>query len=387
MALRAQGLLGRSDRPADVTGVLGALGALQLDTISVLARSHELVCYARLGPVGRRAVEQAVWGSDDAGGAPSPGNPQSFPQAWEYWAHAACILPVRTWPWFEFRRRHYRRVNRWQLRTSPDALAEVRRRLEKEGPLTAGELGGAKQGGPWWDWSPIKVAAELLLDWGEVVCVTRRGWRRVYDLTERALPAALTGADPLSDAACLAQLVGEAGARLGVGTIRDLADYYRLGVADVERVVADSGLLPVRVEGWSPPAWAHPGALDRLAQKGRHRTTLLSPFDSLIWDRARTARLFGFTHRLEAYTPAARRVHGYYAMPVLAGGQLVGRVDPARSGRTLVAKRISAPRPGDLGAVAAALNEAAAWVGCDHVVVDEVDPPALGAALARLLDR
>jgi uncharacterized protein YcaQ len=156
---------------------------------------------------------------------------------------------------------------------------------------------------------------------------------------------------------------------------------------DVARVVAGSGLVPVAVDGWDDRAWADPAGLAGLPARGRHRTTLLSPFDSLIWDRARTERLFGFRHRLEAYTPAPRRVHGYYVMPLLAGGRLIGRVDPKRQGRTLVARRLSLAEPvgeAALAAMAGALVEAAGWVGCDRVVIEQATPVWSGPALAEL---
>ncbi len=144
-------------------------------------------------------------------------------------------------------------------------------------------------------------------------------------------------------------------------------------------MVADSGLVPVVVEGWAKPAWADPEALAKEV-RGRHRTTLLSPFDSLIWERARTERIFGFTHRLEAYVPKQKRIHGYFAMPLLAGGKLQGRVDPAREGTTLVAKQASPAGPKAVAPMAEALVEAAAWVGCTDIRVDRVDPA--GAARA-----
>lgn len=131
-----------------------------------------------------------------------------------------------------------------------------------------------------------------------------------------------------------------AGTSLGVGTRSDIADYHRLKGEEFDAVVADSGLVPVVVEGWAKPAWADPEALAK-EPRGRHRTTLLSPFDSLIWERARTERIFDFTHRLEAYVPKQKRIHGYFAMPLLAGGKLQGRVDPAREGTTLVARQAS----------------------------------------------
>lgn len=382
MTLRAQGVLGRAERPRTPGEVLARLGALQLDTISVLARSHELVCYSRAGATGRDAVEQACWGRNAAG----------EPRAVEYWAHAACILPVELWPALAFRRRRMRTKRRWDLDAPASVIDEVRRRLHAEGPMTATQLGGAKRGGPWWDWSPVKVAVELLLDWGEAVCVTRTGWRRVYDLAERALPDAVLAAGEPDDQDCLRQLVARSGAALGVATVADLADYFRLSRADVAAGLPGSGLVPVQVDGWAQPAWADPAALATVDAGGRHRSALLSPFDPLVWDRPRAERVFGLVHRLEAYTPAHRRVHGYYAMPVLAGGRMVGRVDPARLGSTLVARRVGLLcGPGGrvaasvIDGTAAALAEAATWVGSTSVALEMIDPPPAAAALRTAL--
>ncbi len=368
IALRAQGLLGAPDRRGGVPAMLRVLGAVQLDTISVLARSHELVAYARLGPVARDAVEAAYWHDGTA---------------FEYWSHAASILPVAEWPWFAFRRRHFRaRGLRWHEVPTQQALDAVLDRLRAEGPLTTKELGGAKASADWWDWSEAKVGIEWLLDIGEVVCAERRGWRRVYDLPERAIPADLLRADP-SDEACIERLVAQAGRALGIATRADLADYHRLRGDQVAAAVEAAGLVPVTVAGWGAPAWADPAALDAPV-RGRHRTTLLSPFDSLVWDRRRTSRVFGFDHRLEAYTPAPKRVHGYYAMPLLAGGRLVGRVDPKREGTTLLARQVSvAPKHADK--MAAALREAAEWVACDAVALGDVVPGESAAPLRDAL--
>lgn len=379
IALRAQGFIGAPDRRAGVRGVLRHLGAVQLDTISVLARSHELVPYARLGAVGRRTVEAAYW---DAGPA---GTGEGGPRAFEYWSHAACILPVEEWPHFAFRRRAYRDRPHWNHQLPDGAYDQVVKQLRTEGPLTATELGGAKRTSDWWDWSGTKVAVERALMYGEVVCVERRGWKRVYDLAERAIPAALLH-DELDDTECLRRLVRLAGESLGVGTRADIADYHRLRGEQVDAVIADSGLVPVEVAGWSKPAWADPAAL-AAPPRGRHRTTLLSPFDSLIWERARTERIFGFSHRLEAYVPKPKRVHGYFAMPVLAGGRLVGRVDPAREGRTLVARQVTLDGAKAVPAVAQALVEAASWVSCTDVRVERVDAAELREPLTRELAR
>jgi len=367
IALRAQGLVGAPDRRGGVPAMLRALGAVQLDTISVLARSHELVAYARLGPVGRARIEDAYWG----GGA------------FEYWSHAASILPQTEWPWFAFRRRRMReRQRRWHEVHRP-AVDAVRDQLASDGALTTKDLGGAKASAEWWDWSEAKIAVEWLLDVGEVVCVERRGWRRVYDLAERAIPADLLREEP-SDAACLERLVAQGGRALGVATRGDLADYHRLLLDQVDGVIEATGLVPVEVEGWDAPAWADPAALETPV-RGRHRTTLLSPFDSLIWDRRRTTRIFGFEHRIEAYVPKPKRIHGYYAMPLLAGGRIVGRVDPKRDGRTLHAVQLSV-EPRAIAKMAAALREAAEWVGCDAVALGRVAPAEAAAPLRAALD-
>ncbi|MFF0754491.1 winged helix-turn-helix domain-containing protein [Streptomyces sp. NPDC004267] len=368
IALRAQGFLGAPDRRAGVRGVLRHLGQVQLDTISVLARSHELIPYARLGAVGRRTVEDAYWTEG---------------HAFEYWSHAACILPVEEWPLFAFRRRAYRDRPHWGHKLSPAAYDAVIAQLRAEGPRTATELGGAKNKGEWWDWSDSKIAVERALMYGEVVVTERRGWKRVYDLAERAIPDAVLH-DDLDDTECLRRLVRQAGEALGVGTRADIADYHRIKAEAFDAVVTDSGLVPVTVAGWGKPAWADPAAL-ATEPRGRHRTTLLSPFDSLIWERPRTERIFGFTHRLEAYVPKPKRVYGYFAMPVLSGGRLVGRVDPARDGRTLVARQVTLDGAKAVPAVAQALREAAEWVGCDAVAVERVDAPELAPELVKAL--
>jgi uncharacterized protein len=384
MTLRAQGFIGASARKGGVPGMLRRVGGVQLDTISVLARSHELVAYARLGAVPRERIERAYW------------HP-SHPAAFEYWAHAACVLPIEEWPYYAFRRRAFRAQGQRWHQVSQRACQEVLARLAAEGPMTATQLGGAKGGGPWWDWSEVKIAAEWLLDIGEVVCVRRTGWRRVYDLPERVLPAALLGTEP-SDEECVRHLAGVTARALGVATHADLIDYHRLqrllnGRPDRTGFLDDAaraaGLAPVTIPGVrsAVPAWADPGALAEAAdaRRERHRVTLLSPFDSLLWDRKRTLRLFGFEHSLEAYVPKAKRVHGYFVMPLLAGGRLVGRVDPGRRGTTLIARKVSLDRPSAAEPMARALREAATWVGCDHVELGQIEPAAAGPRLKALL--
>jgi uncharacterized protein YcaQ len=384
LMLHAQGLDGPSPG-AGVADVLTRLGAIQLDTISVLARSHELVAFARLGPVPRATIEQAYWG------APA--------RSFEYIGHSGSILPLELWPAFAFRRRALLRRGHG-LAPSP-ALDEVRARL-REGPVTASDLGGARSAAGWWNWSGTKVVLEALYRTGEAAITVRRGWKRVYDLPERVIPPALL-AEELSDEECYVRLVEVAARALGVGTLRDIADYFRLsvswaGVSSRHRellraAVEAAGLVPAAVEGWREPAFTHPAALAG-PRTAPTRTTLLSPFDSLAWattqpgegrERERLRRTFGFSYSLEAYVPQHARVHGYFVMPLLARGRLAGRVDPARRGSTLVARRVSLEDPTALEEMAAALIEAAAWVGCDAIEVQEVAPAQLAGSLRRLV--
>ncbi len=382
--LYSQGFLGAAVKRGGVTGVLRRVSGVQLDTISVLARSHELVAYARLGPVGRDTVEKAYW--------PAKGTPTTF----EYWAHAACILPLADWPYYAWRRRAIAaRGQRWH-KVSEDVCEQVLARLRDEGPLTATQLGGAKAGGPWWDWSEVKIAAEWLLDTGRAVCVRRTGWRRIYDLPERVIPRELTDHEP-TDSECLSYLVGTVARALGVATHADFIEYQRLngyglhlrdGEA-LDEAAAAAGLTPVTVPGSKREVrgWADPAALAWLNAGGRgtHRTALLSPFDSLIWDRKRTLRMFGYRHLFEPYVPREKRERGYFTMPLLTGGQIVGWVDPGRDGETLVARNLYLEKPAAVTPMARALAEAAQWVGCSAVAAERVQPSALAQPLSSEL--
>ena len=371
IALRAQGMRGPR-----LTGGPGALvhhlRGIQLDTISVLARSHELVSFARLGAVPRKKIEEAYWGRRST--------------TFEYWSHAACVLPLDLWPAYGAKRRaRAARGFRWhQLQDHQRSCAEVVSRLRDAGPLTARELGGAKRGRTWWDWSEVKIAAEWLLDVGTVVCRQRRGFERVYDLAERAIPDALRGGE-LNDETCGRVLVESAGRAMGVATAADLAAYHGLHTSLVRSVLATTSLRPVRVEGWRDQAYLADGAEAGLQSGLRGRTVLLSPFDSLLWDRARLERLFQLTYRLEAYVPAPKRVIGYFAMPVLSKERLVGLVDPKRVGTSLHARHVVVHDARAVPEIAGALREAATWVGCEEVVLERVTPLASIDALREAL--
>ena len=371
IALGAQALHGPRLRGGP-GALVNHLRGVQIDTISVLARSHELVGYARLGSIPKRNIERAYWGSSSA--------------TFEYWSHAACILPLELWPAFAATRRdRAARGFRWhRLEDRERSCADVVRRLRDDGPLSARELGGAKKGGTWWDWSETKIAAEWLLDVGTVVCRERRGFERVYDLAERSIPSALRERE-LDDQACTRELVESGGRAMGVATVADLAAYHGLRSALVRSVLPSTTLRPVRVEGWRDPAYLARNAEEALRPGLRTRTTMLSPFDSLLWDRARVERLFQITYRLEAYVPAPQRVVGYYAMPVLSGGRLVGLVDPKRVGTALHARHVVVLDPRAVERITRSLREAAAWVGCERVVVDRVTPNSCATELRRAL--
>jgi uncharacterized protein YcaQ len=367
VAVHAQGLTA-AVVGSDPSALLARISAVQLDTIAVLARSHELVPYARLGAIGRRAVERTYWGQHPA-------------TAFEYLGHGACLMPSALWPALAFRRREKRARASDALRNHP-ALGHVRAQLA-EGPVTVTDLGGARRSADWFDWSDAKSMAEWLWATGEAVCTDRQQWKRVYDLPERVFAGNLLRAE-LSDDECHDALVQAAVRALGVATRQDIADYFWLRLRSVDAALRRSDLLPARVEGWPEVAWATASALETAAEPPE-RTTLLSPFDSLIWSRERMKRLFGVVVLLEAYRPKAQRVHGYFAMPVLAHGRIVGRVDPARAGTTLVVKQASLEEPDAVDDLAAAVREAASWVGCVEVAVERTQPAGLAARLRRAL--
>ena len=280
-------------------------------------------------------MERAYWG------------PKS--ETFEYWSHAACVLPLEDWPAYAFKRRARRaKGKRWHVLEERDKTCnEVLARLRGEGPLTANELGGAKKGGPWWDWSETKIAAEWLLDIGELVCRERRGFAAGLRPGRARHPgrAAGAGAGATRSAPCACVRGGGAlagrGDRGRPGRVPRAAAAAGPPGAGVLR--ADAG---VGGRDGSTAAYADPGALGaRWAPGCAGRSVLLSPFDSLIWYRERLERLFGLRHRLEAYTPKEKRTYGYFAMPVLAGTRIVGLVDPGRRGDALVAKQVTLLRP------------------------------------------
>ena len=336
----------------------------------MLVRAHYLPLFSRLGPYDRDLLDRVAYAGRRR-------------RMFEYWAHEASLLPIALHPLFRWRMARaeqgigtYHDLARWSRRRKAfiDAiLAEVADR----GPLAASELrSGGRARGPWWGWSDGKRAMEWLFWTGRLTTATRRRFERVYDLPERALPpAVLAMPTPPEDEAQRALIRRAAGA-LGVATERDLKDYFRMGVVETRRRIAelvDAGdLRAVQVEGWTSPAYLHAKA--RVPRRVQARA-LLSPFDSLIWERQRAERLFGFHYRISIYTPVAERTHGYYVLPFLLGDRLVARVDlkADRQARVLRVQAAHGERGVDssqvVPALAAEVADVARWLDLDGVTV------------------
>lgn len=308
IAVAAQGLHAATTRPRE-RDVLRQLGCIQLDTISVVRRSHELVQLARGIPP--EQAQHLIACTDP-------------PVLFEYWGHAASLLPLSSWPLFAFRRRHYAAKGWNGPPVDPETVGHVRAQIADRGPLTISDLGGAKGSG-WERSSTAKWALEWLLATGELACVHRRRWQRVYQHTASVIPGELLRAEP-DETECLQALVLIALRALGVATAGDVADYFRLSPRKVAACLADlEEAEPARVQGWTEPSWVARSALS-LPPVNEEACTPLSPFDSLIWHRPRMQRLFGVEYLLEAYKPAAKRECGYFGMPILVGTALVGRI-------------------------------------------------------------
>ncbi len=380
LALAAQGLTGPSRRTrngpagaAALRGVLRRVGAIQIDSINVVARSHELVLAARSGPYDPAAFERLVY-QRRAG--------------FEYWGHAASFLPIETYRLFLPRMARMTSQTRgWWAdirRKHAELYQPILDRIRAEGPLAASDF--REQTGPrrgaWWDWAPAKHVLEDLFDRGVLMVHDRVRFERRYDLAERVLPPGLDLTPPTWAEAAVELTV--LGARaLGVGTAADLADYFRLPPQFAKPALAEavaSGLLQeVAVQGWQKPAYIEPGT--PIPRRAEHAPVLLSPFDSLIWRRERAERLFGFHYRIEVYVPAAKRQHGYYTMPVLAGGRLVARVDPKHDCRAgVLLLRGLAVEDGVAPVEAVTVAAGAAWRLADYLGADGVE---VGNGMAR----
>ncbi|ENA29608.1 hypothetical protein HMPREF1487_07862 [Pseudomonas sp. HPB0071] len=328
LALTAQGFYGFKPRGEvrhrHIEALMKRLCILQIDSVNALVRSHYLPLFSRLGFYPRKLLDEMAWSLD---------KPH---QLFECWGHEASLMPMEDYPLMRWRMeraaqgrgiyRELARVGREQRAVIEAVLQAVRER----GVLGAGSLTTrVGKAGPWWDWSVEKKALEWLFAAGEVTVAGRRGFERLYDLPERVIPKAIREKPPLSEAEAQRELIRRSAAAMGVAAEKDLRDYYRLDPADakvrIAELVESGELLMLTVEGWKKPAFSLGEPQQSL--RARHVSALLSPFDSLIWERARTERLFNFRYRLELYTPAHKRVYGYYVLPFLFNEHLVARVD------------------------------------------------------------
>lgn len=326
LALWAQGFYdpipARATRAA-LRKTLDRIALFQMDSVNVLVRSHYLPLFSRVGPYPPGLLRESAWG------------PRSKRTLFEYWAHEASLIPLELRPLFAWRMESARlgrgtwgRVG--AMRKRKKFVASVLRRIEEGGPATASSFEDARGTGSWWGWSDVKVALEYLFWSGELTTATRTtSFERVYDLPERVFSDAVLSAPRVSDDEAFRRLLMLALEAMGVATEADLRDYFRLELSDARgtlRALVDEGTIePVGVQGWKQKAYVLPGT--RVPRRDPPRSALLSPFDSLIWNRDRAHRLFEFHYRIEIYTPAHKRVHGYYVLPLLHGGRLIGRAD------------------------------------------------------------
>ncbi|MBA3676828.1 MAG: winged helix-turn-helix domain-containing protein [Sphingosinicella sp.] len=372
IALAAQGLA-RPKRATPVTPrrmreVSERLGLHQIDSVNVLVRAHYMPLFSRLGIYSREMLDQASWGRKR--------------RLFEYWAHEASLLPLEYQPLLRWRMaRAERGEGVWKNIRSfaterRESVNEVLARIEAEGPLGSSDFEEGKSRTGWWEWGDTKRALEWLFWIGRITTATRRGsFERVYDLTERVLPGAIMEMPTPDEPDAHRALLAKAGQALGIATAGDLRDYFRLKPGDskprIDELVEAGILRPVQVRGWTQPAYLHADAHSPRRATGQ---ALLAPFDPLIWDRSRTERLFGIRYRIEIYTPAERRVHGYYVLPFLLDDRIVARVD-LKADRQAGALRVQAAyaEPGAPTEAAERLmfelRSMAGWLGLERLKI------------------
>jgi uncharacterized protein YcaQ len=361
-----QGRLGRT---------IDRLALHQIDSVNVLVRAHYLPAFSRLGSYDCGLIDRAAWGRK--------GERRLF----EYWAHEASLLPLALHPLLRWRMVQAdrgaagwngMRIFAGERRVEAETILA---RIRKEGPLAASDFEEGKSGTGWWAWGDTKRALEWLFWAGHITTATRRrSFERVYDLTERVIPARILSLPTPSDTDAHRALIERAARAHGIATTTDLRDYFRLkpdqASVAVEALAEEGVLVPVAVKGWSHTAWLHRDAKRPRWVRG---AALLAPFDPLIWERARTERLFDFRYRIEIYTPAEKRLYGYYVLPFLLDDRIVARVDlkADRQASRLVAHRIhlepGAP-PDTIERLTAELRRMADWLALDSVALGPVLP-------------
>jgi uncharacterized protein YcaQ len=384
IALAAQGIAdprpgGTPDR-RHLARVLARTGLLQIDSVSAVVRAHYMPLYSRLGPYPLALLDNAAVTRKR--------------MVFEYWAHEASFLPVETYPLLRWRMERAERGEEMYLglakwgREHAAYIEEIYRAVVERGPIAASALEGQKGSGGWWGWSHAKHAFEWLFWAGRITTASRRGFERFYDLPERVLPPAVLAMPAPAPEDAHRELLRISARAHGVATVGDLRDYFRLSPADIkgrlEELVELGELLPVRVEGWDKPAYLHKDA--RIPRRIEARA-LLAPFDPIVFERARTERLFDFRYRIEIYTPAEKRQYGYYVLPFLLGDSIVARVDlkadrPAGVLRVHAAYAEAAAPPETAAALLDELKQMQGWLGLERI---EVTPAGdLGPALVGI---
>ena len=369
IALAAQGLADpRPTGQVDIRHlrrVVQRLGVVQLDSVNVVARAHFLPFFTRLGNYPMALADRIGWGTGEMV---------------EYWAHEAALIPVEHWPLFRHRMErnwHWPSMDRWMVE-NPGAIDAVLREVTRRGAVRPGDLEDRSNSsrGPWWDWSDAKLALEALFFTGRLTVAKRVNFVRHYDLPERVLPAAIVDAE-VDEGTARRRLLRQAVGYHGIGTVADISDYYRIKnqiAAPVLAAMAREGEIEeVEVNGWKGPVYKDPNVRMPRSIQG---LALLCPFDPVIWFRPRTERLFDFRYRIEIYTPSPKRIYGYYVLPILLDGDLVGRVDlkADRQSRLLRVRgsyvedgqdptRVAAP-------LAAELRTMAKWLDLDDVALE-----------------
>jgi uncharacterized protein YcaQ len=373
IALAAQGFAEARPQAAGERHLLKTidrLGLLQIDSVNVVSRTHYLPLFSRLGAYPRALLEEIAWGRK--------------PALFEYWMHEASLARMELQPLLRWRMDDARQgVGVWKgvarfLREHQAFIDKALAEIDRRGPMAASELElGVKGAGGWWGWSEGKRALECLFWVGDLTTATRRGtFERVYGVTGKVLPKAVREAPTPPREEAQRQLLRLAARAQGVATERDLRDYFRMGVAETKARLAElveaGDLVPVTVKGWGAPAY-----LDPAARRPRKiiANALLSPFDNLIWFRERAERVFGIKVRLEIYTPAHKRVHGYYVLPFLQGEAITARVDlkaERKAGVLVVQSAHEEPGCDDATpvALAAELRLMAGWLGLNEVRVE-----------------
>ena len=375
LALAAQGF--DTPRPANkatqrhVNSLISRLGVIQIDSVNVLVRSQELPLFSRLGNHDRNSIPKAT----------------ESQKIFEYWGHEAAHLPVEIHPLFRWKMEAARlgKARHWGLTSFyDDNKAFVKRMLkhvEKNGPTTSRELSTRteKRGADkktWWDWDESKTALEYLFLTGQLMSRGRgTDFARIYDTPERVLPQRIIDAPTASEHDARKQLLTRSAIAQGVATAGDLADYYRQKPAAVKPLITElleeGELREVAVDGWTERAFVHRSAK---LPKQLHATALLSPFDSLVWCRPRNERLFDFHYRIEIYTPKEKRKFGYYVLPFMMNGQMVGRVDlkADRANSKLLVHSVHTEKGVKRSTINDSLNNElramALWLGLDKVV-------------------